>query len=115
MPDLAVETRITCSSNLYWEQQVPGSKGNQYTVAYGPGEDPFSKFGASYSCTCPAFQFRRAANGIHGPCKHITAVKQLSLRCGWGEGAFGGDIFQPALDGTCPDCGAKTVVIQVGV
>lgn len=73
MPDLTIEFRYTCPSNIYWAKEVTGSKGDKYSVTYdGNHFEP-------WSCTCQGFKFR-------GECKHIKAAEKE--RCGWGVGGL---------------------------
>lgn len=66
MPDLMMETRWVCRSNLSLRKDVKGSKGETYTVEYGPRSG--GRYSHDWSCTCPGFKFR-------GACKHVEAAK----------------------------------------
>lgn len=109
MPDLTIEYRYTCPSNISWAKTVKGSKGDEYLVSFhGDGL-------VQWHCTCPAFQYGKSKK-----CKHIKQVEKD--RCGWAWESFCGDHMEPKPDpkkpggfGLCPMCGEEVEVIRVGV
>lgn len=103
MPDLSYIWCYTCSSNMRWEKEVTGSKGDKYHVVYN--------WDRGWTCTCPGYQY-------HGGkvCKHIKAAEKE--RCGWNWEGFCGDIGEPKEGPTgklCPMCSEEVEVIKVGV
>lgn len=105
MPDLMIETRVTCKANLNWSKKYTSSSGNgTYTVHYGPVHG--GQYSHDYTCDCPA--------GQHGKmCKHVKQAQQD--KCDWGWEAFCGDDPQPNADGTCPNCGGPTTGVRIAV
>ena len=109
MPDLSIEIRFMCRTNLYWETEVELTPGHKYTVKF------MRMFGGDYpyghTCTCKAFKFGKGKS-----CKHIKHVIRNQLRCGWG--ADGGS-YNPAKnsndDFVCPKCGEAAETIRVAV
>ena len=98
----------TCPSNIFWQKEVTGSKGDKYTVTY----DEYN----GWTCTCPGYQY-------HGGkvCKHIKKVEKE--RCGWNWEAYCGTIGEPIPDpkkpgkgfGLCPMCNEPVEILKVGV
>ena len=111
MPDLTLETRLTCASNLYFEYKARGKLGD-YHVVYGPlprGE----RYGYGWQCSCPAYQFsKRNTHGLK-ECKHTKEAEKH--RCGYGWEAMCGGNPQPNVFGWCPQCGGEMEPVQVGV
>lgn len=107
MPDLTMIYCYTCPSNMHWDKEVVGSKGDKYHVSYN--------WDRGWTCTCPGYQY-------HGgkQCKHIKAAEKE--RCGWNWEAFCGDVGEPKPDpkkpggfGLCPMCNEPVEVVKVGV
>ena len=112
MPDLTIEYIRTCASNCYWQKNVTGSKGNVYTVTYGPVHGgPYSH---GWECTCQGFKFgkKRDKDGLK-TCSHIESVKPF--KCSWNWEACMGNHAKTGKNDTCPECGGPTEVIKVGV
>jgi hypothetical protein len=103
MPDLTIEFRYTCASNISWATTMIGSTGNEYIVSYhGDAFNP-------WQCTCPGFTYRKT-------CKHVKAAEKK--RCGWAWEAFCGDHMEPKEGPTgklCPVCNGEVQIIRVGV
>lgn len=107
MPELSKISARVCKSVISWERElVSKSSGKTYTISYGDAQPPSRKYTHEYSCSCPAFIYR-------GECKHIAEAKDF--RCGWGSEALAGSPCEPNEDGTCPNCGGETVVVQIAV
>lgn len=117
MPDLTVHAAWTCTTNIDWEKEVPGSNGETYTVRYGmlfgrDAEVQGCQYG--YTCTCPSFTKSRRS---HLPCKHIKAVEASGDRCAWnwelepGTGCARDANGEPC----CPECGAPVTAFNVAV
>jgi len=95
MPDLTIEVMQMCERLA---MPVVGNI-NGY-------EQIINRESDFWSCTCPAFLFRKNKDNI---CKHL---RQLDAKmCHYHEQVDG----PPEVDGTCPKCGGKTVYINVGV
>ena len=100
MGDMTRHAWRWCSENVRFEQEVPGSKGETYSVRYG--RTPTGRYQYGWTCTCKAFKFR-------GRCKHIEACKPL--RCTEGRDAVVGS--PTPMGDTCPRCGGSTSVVEV--
>lgn len=97
MPDLSIERARWCGSNEYWQTTVAGSHGEEYSVVWE---------GHEYTCTCPAFKFRKGKE-----CKHIKQASEHHCRYGW-EAAAGSPI---EMGKRCPKCGEETRVMSYAV
>lgn len=123
MPDLTTESRRMCSSNRFWECEVPGSSGT-YTVRF---EEIFGQARQRRMCThdwtCTCAHFRMKLHLIEGSyCKHVGAV--MWRRCGWHEDHGGGldpsPLSKPEreaaeAEGRCPSCGGEAEAVRVAV
>jgi len=104
---LTVEYYWVCASANYYSRVVKGSNGERYKVVYERTDRP------SWSCTCPAFKFRKT-------CKHIKNVRETT-HCGWNEYADGGDVIDVLVDDehtngkACPECGCGVESVGFGV
>lgn len=101
MPDLTIENRWVCKSELYFQRTVPGT-GTTHTVEYR--RTPQGPYMYGWRCSCKAYQF-----GGGKKCKHIASVR--AERCGWNQEH---DAGKP-VDGKCPKCGGEVTTVQVGV
>jgi hypothetical protein len=88
MPDLSIETAVTCSSNVRWRRKVNGSSGKLYWVSWGLVPSGDSLYG--WSCTCPDHVHRGRE------CRHIKASTEF--RCGWNAA------LEPSTGLTIGDC-----------
>jgi hypothetical protein len=107
MPDLTIETAYVCSSTQHWSCTVTGTRGNEYTVTFGPTQG-WAVYKYDWSCTCKA--------GTHGrKCKHVDRAR--GRWCGWNAEADPG--LRPDRHGeselACPSCGGPVVAVRVGV
>jgi SWIM zinc finger len=107
MPDLMPVIARVCATVFEYETFVEGSKGDHYHVQYGR-LPPGARYEYGWTCSCPAFQFRKQAE-----CKHIAQVK--SKRCAWGEEALCGDFPTRPKDGKCPRCKGPLKSVSVAV
>lgn len=110
MPDLTRMSAWTCCTNTWWSHVVPGSKtGTSYTVSFGPAQHGHVQY--DYACTCKAYEF-----GGGKYCKHIEAVKNLNLRCGWNaELEPTAQVLTRDGEHKCPHCGGDVESIKVAV
>jgi hypothetical protein len=90
-----------CESSGSFTVDVEGSGGKVYECRFGP-VGPGGPYSHGWSCTCPGFKFR-------GKCKHTDVAE--SKRCGWHEQFDGGS----AVDGKCPVCNGKAVLVDCAV
>jgi len=100
LPDLTIENRTVCETCTSFATRVPGSKGEVHIVAYG--WSPTSECQYDWTCSCPAFKFRRK------PCKHIEIAKPQ--RCGWNA-----DFSSMEGHQECPKCGGPVEVLRIAV
>jgi len=111
MPDLTIEAAWTCCTNVEWQTEVVGSRGDKHVVHYGLLEPvQRRKQGClnGWTCSCQGFKFR-------GTCRHIEQVK--GDRCAWNA------VLEPSMQAEvnaagercCPLCGGPVTVINVGV
>ena len=106
MTDFIIETFLWCEQNDRYEAKVTGSRGETYSVTYGP-QNP-GPFTHNWDCTCPAQRFSRLK-----PCKHIEAL--LDKKCDHGWEASCGSPSDDWVDGKCPECGSPAVPVRVAV
>lgn len=99
MPDLINQPYYHCESCEHFSTKVKGSKGSEYTVAYGPTRGPYEY---DYHCTCDSFKF-----GKGNYCKHIKEVKNSGLHCNWSQFLEGGEPNEVNGEKVCPRCGAR--------
>ena len=107
MPDLTIHTAYVCASTQNWSCTVTGSRGDEYTVTFGPA-GPNSVYLYEWNCTCNAGRFGRR-------CKHVDRAR--GRWCGWNAEAD--PSLRPDRHGeaelTCPSCGGPVVAVRVGV
>lgn len=102
MPDFTIETRKVCAQNIRFETAIPGSKGDNYKVTFGP-ENP-GDYGANWHCECAGFSYRAR-------CRHVEVAKGQKCDAGW-EAYAGGD----GIEGdACPKCGGPVEIIKIAV
>lgn len=104
MPDLTIETRTVCKSNVFWQTQVEGSRGDIYTVFWGLN-GPGAQYQYGWHCDCASWKYRQS-------CRHVTAAELE--RCKAGEDAFAGGPGLGDVD-KCPACGGPVEYIKVAV
>jgi hypothetical protein len=113
MGDLTRHTAATCSKNLGFVREVPGSKpGVSYTVSYervfGSRHDAL---GCEYGWTCTCENYKRLHSRLGTNCKHIADVKDQ--RCTWNAECDPG--VYPKDGDRCPACGGPIEYVQVAV
>jgi len=104
MPELNIEYRWMCRSNVEWCKEVQGNSG-VYVVEWGRVHDRDCDYG--FTCTCPGFKYR-------GTCRHIREVS--SERCAWHQ-EYNNPEFAEVNDDDpkCPRCGGELTSCAIGV
>jgi hypothetical protein len=106
MSDLIIETTYVCASTQNWSIIIVGTRGDEYTVTFGPAHNSVYQY--EWGCTCNAGRFGRK-------CKHVAEAR--SRWCGWNAEADPG--LRPDRHGeselACPSCGGPVVAVRVGV
>lgn len=107
MPDLTIENKWTCATNLHWSLKVPGSKNTTHTVSWSREHKNTAHYQYDYSCTCHAYKFKP------GYCKHIESVK--GQHCGWDQFIRGGEPKEVNGVKVCPCCAGPLEIMRHGV
>ena len=115
MPDLIIEYARICTTNRQWQMEVlSGDFSKTYAVKYGrlyPDEEARQMEDYGWTCTCPAFKFRKKGESV---CKHIKDAR--AHRCAWNcEADPCNRAGHTKGANCCPDCGGSTEVVKVAI
>ena len=114
MAELSIQTAVTCKSNIDWSVDVKlhsGPTTNCYVVRYGEldsKEKEKQGYQYGYICGCKAFRFRKQGDAHY--CKHIKAIIEDGVRCGWNQ-----RMKYLEMVPACPRCGEEVTPFSIGV